>query len=73
VEAATEFLKMIKRALKALQMEGLVDMVKRKDTGKWLPQHVCDSCQPEDNLTLMKSEFHPRYIMRETWRLEERA
>jgi hypothetical protein len=52
---------------------GQVDMVIGKDNGKWLPPHVCDSCQPEDNLTLMNSEFHPRYIRRETWRFEERA
>ncbi len=70
VEAATVFLKMTKRALKAHQMEDQVDMVIGKDNGKWLPQHVCDSCQPEDNLTLMKSEFHPRYIVRETRRLK---
>ncbi len=24
-------------------------MVIGKDNGNWLPQHVCDSCQPEDN------------------------
>jgi hypothetical protein len=44
---------------------------KEGHTGKWLPQHVCDSCQQEDNLTLMKSEFHPRHIVRETRRLQD--
>jgi hypothetical protein len=59
---------MERKALKAHQAAGMVDLVIGKDNQRWQPQKVCDSWQTEDNLTLMRSEFPPRYITRETRR-----
>ncbi len=53
-------------ASKAHQASGIVDMIVGQDYGVWHPQKVCDSWQTEDNLTLMRSEFPPRYMVRKT-------
>ncbi len=67
-KAATLFLVMEGKASKAHQAAGMVDLIIGKDNSRWQPQKVCDSWQTEDNLTLMRSEFSPRYIAREmTW------
>ncbi len=58
-EAATLFPEMTEEALKAHKAAGQINMIIRRDIGGWLPQHVCDSWQPEDNLALMRTEFHP--------------
>jgi hypothetical protein len=65
-KAATLFPEMEGKASRAHQAAGMVDLIIRKDNSKWQPQKVCDSWQAEDNLTLMRSEFSPRYIARET-------
>jgi hypothetical protein len=58
------------KASKAHQAAGMVDLITGKDQQKWQPQKLCDSRRAEDNLTLMRSEFPPRYIVRETRRSE---
>jgi hypothetical protein len=65
-KAATLFPEMEGKALRAHQAAGMVDLIVGKDNSRWQPQKVCDSWQTEDNLTLMRSEFSPRYIARET-------
>jgi hypothetical protein len=55
-------------ASRAHQAAGMIDLIVGQNNGKWHPRKVCDSWQVEDNLTLMRSEFPPRYIAREmTW------
>jgi hypothetical protein len=49
------------------------DLIVGQNNGRWHPQKVCDSWQVEDNLTLMRSEFSPRYIARETTWTKRRA
>ncbi len=44
----------------------MVDLIVGQNDSKWHPRKVCDSWQAEDNLTLMRSEFPPHYIARET-------
>jgi hypothetical protein len=51
----------------------MVDLIIGKDNSRWQPQKVCDSWQAEDNLTLMRSEFSPLYIARETTWTKRRA
>jgi len=46
-------------------------MIIGKDNHRWQPLHVCDSWQPEDNLTLMRLDFPPQNIVRETMRAED--
>jgi hypothetical protein len=70
--AAVLFPEMEGKASKAHQAAGMVDLVIGKDQQKWQPPKVCDSQRVEDNLTLMKSEFPPRYIVRETRRTEHK-
>ncbi len=70
--AAALFPEMEGEASKAHQVAGMVDLIIGKDQQKWQPRKVCDSQHAEDNLTLMKSEFPPRYIVRETRRTERK-
>jgi hypothetical protein len=64
--AAAVFTEMEGKALKAHQAAGMVDLIIGQDNSKWHPIKVCDSWQAENNLTLMRSRFPPRYIVRET-------
>jgi hypothetical protein len=64
--AATVFTEMEGEASRAHLAAGMVDMIVGRNSEKWHPREVCDSWQAEDNLTLMRSEFPPRYIARET-------
>jgi hypothetical protein len=64
--AATVFTEMEGEASRAHLAAGMVDMIVGRNNEKWHPREVCDSWQAEDNLTLMRSEFPPRYIARET-------
>jgi hypothetical protein len=66
LKAAALFPEMEGKASRAHQAVGMVDLIIGKDNSRWQPQKVCDSWQTEDNLTLMRSEFSPRYIARET-------
>ncbi len=70
--AAALFPEMEGEASKAHQVAGMVDLIIGKDQQKWQPRKVCDSQRAEDNLTLMKSEFPPRCIVRETRRAERK-
>ncbi len=70
--AAALFPEMEGKASKAHQAAGMVDLVIGKDQQKWQPRKVCDSQRAEDNLSLMKSEFPPRYIVRETRKTEHK-
>jgi hypothetical protein len=70
--AAALFPEMEGEAAMAHQVAGMVDLIIGKDQQKWQPRKVCDSQRAEDNLTLMKSEFPPRYIVRETRRTERK-
>ncbi len=64
--AATVFTEMEGEASRAHQAAGMVDLIVGQNHAIWHPRKVCDSWQAEDNLTLMRSEFPPRYIARET-------
>ncbi|MFN9905344.1 MAG: hypothetical protein ACK56F_04355, partial [bacterium] len=64
--AAAVFTEMEGRASKAHQAAGMVDLIVGQDNGIWHPRKVYNSWQVEDNLTLMRSEFPPRYMVRET-------
>ncbi len=64
--ASAVFTEMEASASRAHQAAGMVDLIVGQDQYKWHPRKVCDSWQAEDNLTLMRSEFPPRYIARET-------
>jgi hypothetical protein len=66
--AAALFPEMEGKASRAHQAAGMVDLIIGKNQQKWQPQKVCDSWGAEDNLTLMRSEFPPHYIVRETRR-----
>ncbi len=57
----------------AHQAAGMVDLIIGQGYGMWHPQKVCDSWQTEDNLTLMRSEFPPRWMVRETVPTERKA
>jgi len=59
-------------AARAHQVAGMVDLIIGKDQQKWQSRKVCDSQRAEDNLTFMKSEFPPRYIVKETRRAERK-
>ncbi len=72
-KAAALFPEMEGRASRAHQAAGMVDLIIGKDNSRWQPQKVCDSWQAEDNLTLMRSEFSPLYIARETTWTKRRA
>jgi hypothetical protein len=71
--AATVFAEMEGKASRAHQAAGMVDLIVGQNNGKWHPRKVCDSWQVEDNLTLMRSEFPPRYIARETTSTKHRV
>jgi hypothetical protein len=71
--ASTVFTEMKGRRLRAHQAAGMVDLIIGQGYSVWHPQKVCDSWQTEDNLTLMRSEFPPRYMVRETTPTERRA
>ena len=71
--AATVFTEMEGEALRAHLAAGMVDLIIGQDQHKWHPRKVCDSWQAEDNLTLMRSEFPPRYIARETTSTKHRV
>ncbi len=71
-KAAALFSEMEGKASKADQAAGMVDLIIGKDHRKWQPQKVCDSWQTEDNLMLMRSEFSPHYIVKETRRIEHK-
>jgi hypothetical protein len=71
--AATVFAEMKGEASRAHQAAGMVDLIVGQNNGKWHPRKVCDSWQAEDNLTLMRSEFPPRYIARETTSTKHRV
>ena len=64
--AAAVFTEMEGKASKAHQAAGMVDLIVGQDNSTWHPRKACDSWQVEDNLTLMRSEFPPRYMVRET-------
>ncbi len=71
--AAAVFPEMQGRASRAHQAAGMVDLIVGQDNSRYHPQKVCISWQVEDNLTLMRSEFSPRYIARETIGTKRRA
>jgi hypothetical protein len=64
--AAAVFAEMEGEASRAHQVAGMVDLIVGQNDSKWHPRKVCNSWQVEDNLTLMRLEFPPRYIARET-------
>jgi hypothetical protein len=64
--AAAVFTEMEGRASRAHQAAGMVDLIVGQNNSRWHPRKVCDSWQVEGNLMLMRSEFPPRYIARET-------
>jgi hypothetical protein len=71
--ATCVFAEMKGKASKAHQAAGMVDLIVGRNNSKWHPQKICDSWQAKDNLTLMKSEFPPRYIVRETTSTKRKA
>ena len=72
--AATVFTEMEGEASRRAHLAaGMVDLIIGQDQHKWHPRKVCDSWQAEDNLTLMRSEFPPRYIARETTSTKHRV
>ncbi len=71
--AATAFAEMEGKASRAHQAAGMVDVIIGQNNEKWHPRKVCNSWQAEDNLTLMRSEFPPRYIARETTSTKRRV
>ncbi len=71
--AATVFTEMEGEASRAHQVAGMVGLIVGQNNSKWHPRKVCDSWQVEDNLTLMRSEFPPRYIVRETTSTKRRV
>jgi hypothetical protein len=71
--ASTVFTEMEGSASRAHQAAGMVDLIVGQGYSVWHPRKVCDSWQTEDNLTLMRSEFPPRYMVRETTPTERRA
>jgi hypothetical protein len=64
--AAAVFTEMKGNASEAHQEAGMVDLIVGQGYGLWHPRKVCDSWQAEDNLTLMRSEFPPPYMVRKT-------
>jgi hypothetical protein len=71
--AAAVFTEMEGKASRAHQAAGMVDLIVGQDNSKWHPRKVYDSWQVEDNLTLMRSQFPPRYIVRGTTRTKRRV
>jgi hypothetical protein len=71
--AATVFTEMEGSASRAHQAAGMVDLIVGQGYSLWHPRKVCDSWQTEDNLTLMRSEFPPRYMVRETTSTKRRV
>jgi hypothetical protein len=71
--AAAVFTEMEGKASKAHQAAGMVDLIVGQDNSTWHPRKACDSWQVEDNLTLMRSEFPPRYMVREAVPTKRRA
>jgi hypothetical protein len=64
--AATVFTEMGGGSIESSPGGRVVDLIVGQNHAKWHPRKVCDSWRVEDNLTLMRSEFPPRYIARET-------
>jgi len=71
--ASAVFTEMEGSASQAHQAAGMVDLIIGQGYSTWHPQKVCDSWQKEDNLTLMRSEFPPRYMVRKTIPTKRRA
>jgi hypothetical protein len=71
--ACAVFTEMEGSASRAHQAAGMVDLIIGQGYSTWHPQRVCDSWQTEDNLTLMRSEFPPRYMVRKTIPTKRRA
>ncbi len=71
--AAAVFAEMEGSASRAHQAAGMVDLIVGQGYSLWHPRNVCDSWQAEDNLTLMRSEFPPRYIVRKTTSTKRRV
>jgi len=46
---------------------GHVELLIRLDNRQWLPTHVEDSWNPEDDMRLMKSVFGYRYMITDGW------
>ena len=42
---------------------GVIDLVIGSDHTSWLPRHICDSWDPDDNFRLMESRFEPGYLV----------
>ena len=42
---------------------GMIDLVIGSDYASWLPRHICDSWNPDDNYRLMESRFVPRHLV----------
>jgi hypothetical protein len=42
---------------------GAIDLVIGSDYASWLPKHICDSWDPDDNYRLMESRFEPRHLV----------
>jgi hypothetical protein len=64
--AATAFTEMKGEASRAHQAAGMVDPIVGHNHAMWHPLRVGDSWLAKDNLTLMRSEFPPRYMVQET-------
>ncbi len=71
--ASAVFTEMEGSASRAHQAAGMVDMIVGVCYSMWHPRKVCDSWQTEDNLTLMRLKFPPRYMVRETTPTKRRA
>jgi hypothetical protein len=71
--ASAVFTEMEGSASKAHQASEMVDLIVGQDYSVWHPRKVCDSWQTEDNLTLMRSEFPPRYMVRKMTPTKRRA
>jgi hypothetical protein len=71
--AAVVFTEMEGSASRAHQAAGMVDLIIGQGYSVWHPRRVCDSWQTEENLTLMRSEFPPCYMVRETTSTKRKA
>ncbi len=71
--AAAVFTEMEGSASRAHQAAGMVDLIVGQGYSLWHPQKVCHSWQTEDNLKLMRSEFPPCYMVRETTSTKRRV
>jgi hypothetical protein len=46
---------------------GPVELLIGLDNAQWLPAHVEDSWDPEDDMRLMKSSFGHRFMIMDRW------